>query len=88
MPLPAVVALAVTTEPDALMIVNFTAAFATGDPPDVTRAVNDALGAAPEAVNQDAYAAWMFKLKPAAPSELDSLLDASAYEKLVEADTH
>jgi glycine cleavage system H protein len=51
-------------------------------------AVNAELSASPEKINQDAYAAWMFKLKPTVLSELDSLLDAAAYQKLVEADSH
>jgi glycine cleavage system H protein len=46
-------------------------------------AVNDALTATPEAVNQDAYAAWFFKLKPADPAALDGLLDASAYQATI-----
>lgn len=51
-------------------------------------AVNDALSGSPELINQDAYAAWMFKLKPSNPAELDGLLDAAAYEKLAAADEH
>jgi glycine cleavage system H protein len=43
---------------------------------------NDAAVDAPESVNQDAYAAWLFKIKPAAPGDLGSLLDAAAYEKV------
>jgi glycine cleavage system H protein len=46
-------------------------------------AVNDALTATPEDVNQDAYAAWFFKLKPADPAALDQLLDASAYQAMI-----
>ena len=42
-------------------------------------AVNDSVPDAPESVNQDAYAAWLFKLKPTNPAELDNLLDAAAY---------
>ena len=45
-------------------------------------AVNDALADTPENINQDPYGAWMFKLKPTDPAELDGLLDAAAYEKL------
>jgi glycine cleavage system H protein len=45
-------------------------------------AKNDAAVDAPESVNQDAYAAWLFKIKPAAPDDLGSLLDAAAYEKV------
>ncbi|MDO9243274.1 MAG: glycine cleavage system protein GcvH [Rhodocyclaceae bacterium] len=41
----------------------------------------DAMGA-PESVNQDAYAAWLFRLKPANPADLSLLLDAAAYEKV------
>ena len=43
---------------------------------------NDAAVDAPESVNQDAYAAWLFKLKPANAADLSGLLDAAAYEKV------
>lgn len=43
---------------------------------------NDAAVDAPESVNQDAYAAWLFKLKPANAADVDALLDAAAYEKV------
>jgi len=45
---------------------------------------NDAALDAPESVNQDAYAAWLFKLKPADAAQLDTLLDAAAYTKVAE----
>lgn len=41
----------------------------------------DAMGA-PESVNQDVYATWLFKLKPANPADMHLLLDAAAYEKV------
>ena len=44
-------------------------------------AVNPELGSAPEKVNEDAFAAWMFRMKPANPTDVDKLLDAAAYEK-------
>ena len=44
-------------------------------------AVNDAVAAAPESINADAYSAWLFKLKPSDPAALDGLLDAAAYGK-------
>jgi glycine cleavage system H protein len=47
---------------------------------------NDAAIDAPESVNQDAYAAWLFKLKPANAAGIDALLDAAAYAKI--ADEH
>jgi glycine cleavage system H protein len=42
-------------------------------------AVNDAVTATPEAVNQDAYAAWLFKVKPADAGAVAKLLDAEGY---------
>jgi glycine cleavage system H protein len=47
---------------------------------------NDAAVDAPESVNQDAYAAWLFKLKPSNPAEISALLDAAAYAEV--ADEH
>ncbi len=47
---------------------------------------NDAAIDAPESVNQDAYAAWLFKLKPSNPADIGALLDAAAYAKV--ADEH
>ena len=34
---------------------------------------------APESVNADAYAAWLFKIRPADGAALDALLDAAGY---------
>jgi len=51
-------------------------------------AVNDALSSSPEQVNQDAYAAWMFRIKPSNRTELDTLLDATAYAKVVASEEH
>jgi glycine cleavage system H protein len=44
-------------------------------------AVNQDAIDTPEQVNSDAYAAWLFRLKPSAVGELDSLLDAATYAK-------
>jgi len=46
-------------------------------------AVNDALSATPEAVNEDAYAAWLFRLKPADAAAAGKLLDAAGYEATI-----
>jgi glycine cleavage system H protein len=46
-------------------------------------AVNDAVAQAPEAVNQDAFAAWLWRMKPADPAAVASLLDASGYQAAV-----
>ena len=47
--------------------------------------VNPTAADAPESVNQDAYAAWLFKMKPANAADLDGLLDAAAYRKTIDA---
>ena len=45
---------------------------------------NEALNDAPETVNQDPYGeGWMIKVKLTNPAELDSLLSAEEYEKLI-----
>jgi glycine cleavage system H protein len=44
-------------------------------------AVNDAVTAAPESINADAYSAWLFKMKPADAGAINKLLDATAYGK-------
>jgi len=46
-------------------------------------AVNSSVVDAPEKVNADAYANWLYKLKPANAAELAKLLDASGYTKIV-----
>ena len=51
-------------------------------------AANGDVEASPEAVNKDAYAAWMFKMKPANAGDVAGLLDAAAYQKLVESEAH
>ncbi|MBI5921100.1 MAG: glycine cleavage system protein GcvH [Dokdonella sp.] len=45
---------------------------------------NDAATDAPETVNQDAYAAWLFQIKPDDAAQLNGLLDAAAYAKIAE----
>lgn len=44
--------------------------------------VNEALEDQPELINEDAYANWIIKVKLSDPSELDSLMDAKAYDEL------
>lgn len=51
-------------------------------------AVNGSVVDSPEQINQDAYAAWMFKIKPGNPAEVAGLLDAAAYQALVESEAH
>jgi glycine cleavage system H protein len=49
-------------------------------------AVNEAVEASPELLNQDPYGAWMFKIKPS--GDLSGLMDAAAYQAHVEAEAH
>ena len=41
--------------------------------------VNSSVADTPELINNDAYAAWMFRMKPADASDFATLLDAAAY---------
>ena len=47
--------------------------------------VNQAAADAPESVNQDAYAAWLFKMTPDNVADLDRMLDAAAYQAVADA---
>ncbi|HEX6734072.1 MAG TPA: glycine cleavage system protein GcvH [Azonexus sp.] len=47
--------------------------------------VNQAAADAPESVNADAYAAWLFKITPDNAADLDKLLDAAAYQDVADA---
>ena len=51
-------------------------------------AVNPDLNSSPEKVNEDAYAAWMFRLRPSDPAQMEALLSAADYEKLIAAEEH
>lgn len=46
-------------------------------------ACNNELEDRPELINEDAYSAWIVKIEMSDSSELDGLLNASAYTKLV-----
>ena len=50
-----------------------------GEIVDANQAVTDS----PETVNADAYANWLFKLKPENAGDVDKLLDAAGYAKAV-----
>jgi glycine cleavage system H protein len=47
-------------------------------------AVNDSIVETPDAVNSDAYANWLFKIKLADGASTDKLLDAAGYSKLID----
>ncbi|MDD5271512.1 MAG: glycine cleavage system protein GcvH [Methylovulum sp.] len=43
-------------------------------------AINESLQSEPEQVNDSPYQTWIFAVKAATPAELDTLMDAAAYE--------
>jgi glycine cleavage system H protein len=47
-------------------------------------AVNDEIPDHWDAINKDAFAAWLFRLKPSDPGELAKLLDAAKYATTAE----
>ncbi|MDR1888119.1 MAG: glycine cleavage system protein GcvH [Zoogloeaceae bacterium] len=51
----------------------------------VIAAINTALQDAPEQVNQDSYAAWLFRIVPGNAADFSSLLDAAQYKAAVDA---
>ena len=44
-------------------------------------AANADVSGAPEKVNEDAFAAWLFRIRPSDPAAAGKLLDAQAYQK-------
>ena len=44
--------------------------------------INEALEDAPELLNEDAFANWIMKVEMSDPSELETLMDAAAYEAM------
>ncbi len=42
---------------------------------------NAELGGEPQRVNEDAFASWIYRIKPSNVADVDKLLDAAAYEK-------
>ena len=51
-----------------------------------TFAVNSTVADAPGKLNQDPYAAWLFRIRPRNATELEGLLDAATYSKTVTTD--
>ena len=51
-------------------------------------AVNPELDKTPEAINSDPYNSWMFKLKPDNAADVNSLMDAKAYQAHVDSEAH
>lgn len=50
--------------------------------------VNPVLDGAPETVNSDPYGeGWMIKLEPRDAADIDALMDAAAYQRMIGADS-
>ena len=52
----------------------------------VVIAANDNVVNAPEKINADPYVNWMFKMKATNVSDLDQLMDATAYKAMLQAE--
>jgi len=52
-------------------------------------AVNEAISDSPELVNKEPYGeGWMMRIKPAAVADVDALMDADAYQALIDSEEH
>jgi glycine cleavage system H protein len=51
-------------------------------------AVNSELDSAPEKINSEPYSAWIFKMKPDNAADVAALLDATAYQGVVDSEAH
>ena len=51
-------------------------------------AANGDLDSAPEKINSDPYGAWIFKMKPDNAADVAALLDAAAYQAVVDSEAH
>jgi glycine cleavage system H protein len=52
-------------------------------------AVNEAISDSPELVNKEPYGeGWMMRIKPAAAADVDALMDADAYQALIDSEEH
>lgn len=49
---------------------------------------NGALDGSPESINEDPYAAWMFRMKPDNAADVNTLMDATAYQAFVDSEAH
>jgi len=54
----------------------------------VVTAMNSKLDSTPEDINANPYDAWMFKMKPDNPADVAALMDAKAYQAVVDSEAH
>ncbi len=51
-------------------------------------AINGDLDGSPESINSAPYDAWIFKMQPADANAVNALLDAAAYQAVVDSEAH
>jgi len=51
-------------------------------------AVNGELDSTPEKINADPYGAWIFRMKPDNAADVAALMDAAAYQAVVDSEAH
>ena len=54
----------------------------------VVTAANNELDSTPETINSDPYNAWIFRMKPDNPADVAALMDAKAYQAVVDSEAH
>lgn len=54
----------------------------------VVVAANAELDGAPEKINEDPYAAWIFRIRPDSAADLGGLMDAAAYQAHADSEAH
>jgi glycine cleavage system H protein len=54
----------------------------------VVTAVNSELDNTPEAINSDPYGAWVFRMRPDNAADVASLMNAKAYQAVVDSEAH
>jgi len=54
----------------------------------VVTAVNSELDSTPEAINSDPYNTWIFAMKPDNAADVSALMDAGAYQAVVDSEAH
>lgn len=47
-------------------------------------AVNEALDSRPDLINEKPFEAWIFKIRPSSPTDVEALLDGHAYQSLID----
>lgn len=54
----------------------------------VVTAVNGQLDSAPETINGAPYDAWIFRMKPDNAADVAALMDAAAYQAVIDSESH